>query len=77
MDRIITENDLLLYHYKEVDTDIHQFITSELPSHTDWMDYLSLLTQIDLSLNQQRKSPAATTLRIILEESQHQENPTF
>lgn len=77
MDRIITENDLLLYHYKEVDTHIHQYITSELRFHTDWSDYLGLLTQIDLSLNQNTKGPAATTLRIILEESQHQENPTF
>lgn len=77
MDRIITENDLLLYHYKEVDSHIHQYITSELPFHTDWSDYLGLLTQIDLSLNQNTKGPAATTLRIILEESQHQENPTF
>lgn len=77
MDRIITENDLLLYHYKEVDTDIHLYITSELPSRADWRDYLSLLTQVDLSLKQQRKGPHSTTLRIILEESQHQENPTF
>lgn len=77
MDRIITENDLLLYHYKEINTDIHHYITSELPSRTDWNDYLSLLTQIDLSLHQSTKGPAATTLRIILEESQHQENPTF
>jgi hypothetical protein len=77
MDRIITENDLLLYHYKEVDTDIHQYITSELPSRADWSDYLNLLTQIDLSLNQNHKGPAPTTLQIILEQSQHQENPTF
>ena len=77
MDRIITENDLLLFHYKEVEPEIHNHIVAQIPCNSQWQDYLKLLSDIDNCLNLDSKSPSKTTISIILEESLHQENPTF
>lgn len=77
MDRIITENDLLLFHYKEVESETYFYIQAQLPCNPQWQEYLRLLSEIDNSLKKNTKSPSKTTLSIIMEESIHQEDPTF
>ena len=77
MDRIITENDLLLFHYKEVEPEIHNHISAHISINPKLQYYLKLLSEIDNCLNSELKPPSKTTISIILEESLHQENPTF
>ncbi len=77
MDRNITENDLLLYHYNEVDAEIRNQISAGIENNSEWREYIELLQRIDKSVNQNCKGPSSVTLSIILEESQHQENHTF
>ena len=77
MDRIITENDLLLFHYKEVEPETYYHIQAQLPLNPQWQEYLKLLSDVDNSLQKNSKSPSKTTLSIIMEESIHQEDPTF
>jgi len=77
MDRIITENDLLLFHYKEVEPEIHNHILAQISNNPQWQDYLKLLSEIDNCLESSNNIPSNTTISIILEESLHQENPTF
>ncbi len=77
MDRIITENDLLLFHYKEVTPEIHKYIRANLHFNPQWHDFLKMLSEVDNALEVNQKGPSKTTLSIILEESMHQENPTF
>ena len=77
MDRIITENDLLLFHYKEVTPEIYHHIKANLHLNPQWHDFLKMLSDVDNVLESNKKGPSKTTLSIILEESMHQENPTF
>jgi hypothetical protein len=77
MARIITENDLLLFHYKEVEPEFHNHILAQISYNPQWQDYLKLLSDIDNCLNTESNTPSKTTISIILEESLHQENPTF
>jgi len=77
MDRIITENDLLLYHYKEVEFETYNHIQAHLSSNQHWQEYLKLLLEVDNSLQKTGKGLSNTTMQIIMEESIKEENPTF
>ncbi len=77
MDRNITENDLLLYHYNEVDAEMRNYISAGIESNSEWREYIDLLKSIDNSVINRSQGPSNITLSIILEESQHQENPIY
>lgn len=78
MNRKITENDLILYFYNELDNSVSDYISENLPTNPEWSETLKFLQSVNLSLKQNTpKGPNKTTLSIIFEESQHQENHTF
>jgi hypothetical protein len=75
MEKNITETDLILYFNNEAPVKTREFIEENLHNHQEWCDILDFYAQIQQELNVVRNStPSKTTLNIILEESQHQEN---
>ena len=77
MERKITETDLLLYFYKECSEDIQKYISENIEFHSEWQNTLQGYNLLEINLLHKTYSPSSTTLKIILEESIHQENHTF
>jgi hypothetical protein len=77
MERIITEADLILFYHNECSESTRNYISKNLESHVAWMSFLDSYNGLFQDVKFPAVSPSPTTLRIIFEESQHQENPTY
>lgn len=78
MDRNITQQDLILYYYRESSAEIHNYISQNLNHRPDWQQCLLDIREIHSELTTPiKKGPSQSTLNIILEESLHQEDHSY
>jgi hypothetical protein len=69
MAKPLSHSDLLLYFYGEADAETTAFIQTNIAEYPEWSMYLNELYEATSDLDRLMISPAATTLSIILEES--------
>lgn len=69
MTKPLSHSDLLLYYYGEADAETSAFIQTHISENPEWSTYLNELCEATSDLDLLMINPSATTLSIILEES--------